>query len=141
TVSGYEASVYYDVGWAFANLNVNVFEEPFNLPTQAAIDQPEYAGTLTLGTRWFDERLVLGGRMTFFGEPSLELDIPNETFTTFYWEAEEIFDLFGSYQVNDNLALRFSVENVADTYYVAPVYGSNIPAPGRTVRASATATF
>ena len=141
TVSGYEASVYYDVGWAFANLNVNVFEEPFNLPTQASIDQPEYAGTLTLGTRWFDERLVLGGRVTFFGEPNFDLADPNPTFTSYYWAAEEIFDLFGSYQVNDTLALRFSVENVADTYYLAPIYVSRLPAPGRTVRASVTATF
>ena len=141
TISGYEASLYYDVGWVFADLNFSVFDEPFSLPTQAAIDQPEYSGSATLGTRWFDESLVLGGRVTFFGEPSLELASPNTTFTTFYWEAQEIFDLFGSYEVNDHISLGFSVENVADTFYVAPLYGSNIPGPGRTFRVNFTARF
>ena len=141
TISGYEASLYYDVGWAFADLNVSIFDEPFNLPTQASIDQPEYSGSATLGTRWLDENLVLGGRVTFFGEPSLDLDDPNPTFTAFYWEAQEIFDLFGSYDVNDHLSLGFSVENVADTFYVAPLYGSQIPGPGRTARVNFTARF
>ena len=119
----------------------NVSDEPFNLPTQASIDQPEYSGSATLGTRWLDENLVLGGRVTFFGEPSLDLDDPNPTFTAFYWEAQEIFDLFGSYDVNDHLSLGFSVENVADTFYVAPLYGSQIPGPGRTARVNFTARF
>ena len=133
TVSGYEASLSYDVGRVFADLNANLFDAPLDVPTQASIDQPEYAGTATLGTRWLDETLVLGARVNFFGEPNV--DGPLEVgFTSNYWAANEILDLFGAYRVNDNLFVRFSVENVNDRFYTAPLFVSRIPAPGRTGR-------
>ena len=139
TVSGYEASLSYDVGKVFADLNVSVFDEPLDVPTQASIDQPEYAGTATLGTRWFEETLVLGARLNFFGEPNL--DGPLEVSDGDYWAANEIFDLFGTYEFNDNIAVRFSVENATDRYYTAPLFVSRIPAPGRTARINFTAMF
>ena len=132
-VSGYEASLSYDVGRVFTDLNANIFDEPLDVPTQASIDQPEYAGTVTLGTRWLDETLVLGARVNFFGEPNV--DGPLEVgFTSNYWAANEILDLFGTYRVNEHLAVRFSVENVNDRFYTAPLFVSRIPAPGRTGR-------
>ena len=137
TVSGYEASLFYDMGRVFADVNVNIFDEPFNMPAQAIIEQPEYAGTATVGTRWFDERLVLGGRVNFFGEPSLG----NQSYWQAYWPSQEIFDVFGSLELSDNFALGFSVENVTDRHYITPLYVSRIPGPGRTARVNFTATF
>ena len=140
TVSGYEASLSYDVGRVFADLNANLFDAPLDVPTQASIDQPEYAGTATLGTRWLDETLVLGARVNFFGEPNV--DGPLEVgFTSNYWAANEILDLFGAYRVNDHLFVRFSVENVNDRFYTAPLFVSRIPAPGRTGRLSLSLQF
>ena len=140
TVSGYEASLSYDMGRVFADFSINVFDKPLDVPTQASIDQPEYTGTATLGTRWLNDDLVLGGRLTFFGEPNIEgpitvLDQP------YYWAANEIVDLFGSYRVNDNATLGFSVENLTNRFYMPPLFVSRIPAPGRTVRVNTTITF
>ena len=140
TVSGYEASLSYDVGRIFADLNANVFDEPLDVPTQASIDQPEYAGTATLGTRWFDASLVLGARVNFFGKPNLDGPIEGEAIGS-YWAANEIVDLFGAYRVNDNLSVRFSVENANDRFYTAPLFVSRVPAPGRTARVNFTASF
>ena len=143
TVSGYEASLGYDAGRVFADLNVNMFDQDFDTFTQASIQQPEYAGTVTVGTRWFDESLTLGGRLTFFGELPMDDVLESEVFSEarFYWSSQEIFDLFGSYQVNDHLALGFSIENVTDRYYMPPLFVSRIPAPGRTFRVHLTARF
>ena len=140
TISGYEASLSYDMTRVFADLNVSIFDEPLDLPAQASIQQPKYAGTFTLGTRWFDERLTLGGRLTFFGKPNVDGDL-NVSQSYYYWTDQRIVDLFGSYEVNDHLALGFSVENVTDRYYMPPLYVSSIPAPGRTFRVYFTARF
>ena len=143
TVSGYEASLGYDAGRVFADLNVNFFDQDFDTPTQISVQQPEYTGTFTLGTRWFDEKLELGGRLTFFGELPMDDVLESTVFSEarYYWSSQEIFDLFGSYQVNDHLALGFSIENVTDRYYMPPLFVSRIPAPGRTFRVHLTARF
>ena len=140
TISGFEASLSYDARRVFADVTLNVFDEPLDVPTQASIDQPEYAGTATLGTRWFDETLVLGARVNFFGEPNL--DKPLEVgVTSNYWAANEIVDLFGSYAFNDNVSLGFSVENLTNRFYTAPLFVSRIPAPGRTARVHVAVAF
>ena len=141
TISGYEASLSYDAGWVFADLNFSAFDEPFDIPSQASIDQPEYTGTVTVGARLFDEDLELGARLNAFGEPnegSASLFFGDEFF---YWSAQEIVDLFGSYRFNDNVAVGFSVENLTDQYYAPPLFVSRIPSPGRTVRVNMTLTF
>ena len=140
TVSGYEISLSYDIRKVFVDVTANVFDKSLDVPTQASIDQPEYAGTATLGTRWFDETLVLGARLNFFGEPNL--DKPLEVgIVSNYWAANEIVDLFGSYRFNDNVALGFSVENLTNRFYTAPLFVSRIPAPGRTARINMTIIF
>ena len=141
TVSGIETSLAYETERAYVDLNYATFDEAFDIPTQASIDQPEFTGTLTVGTYWLDEDLELGGRLTVFGEPN---DGSASTFfgdEFFYWDSQEILDLFGSYKLNDRISLGFSVENVADTYYVPPLFVSRIPSPGRTARVNFTATF
>ena len=98
---------------------------------------------MTVGTRWFDESLTLGGRLTFFGELPMDDVLESTVFSEarFYWSSQEIFDLFGSYEINDHLTLGFSIENVMDRYYMPPLFVSRIPAPGRTFRVHFTARF
>ena len=140
TVAGLETSLFYDIGWGFIDFNFNYFTEQFEATTQASIQQPQYSGALTLGTRWFDERLLLGGRLTFFDELDLN-DVGFSREDSFFWEANEIVDVFGSYKLNDNLSLGFSIENVADTFYMPPLLVSWLPATGRTVRVNTTVQF
>lgn len=67
TVAGYELSLFYDAGWGFADLNFNDFTELLEAPTQVKMEQAEYTGTLTVGTRWLDERLQLGSSLLKLG--------------------------------------------------------------------------
>ena len=145
STAGFEMSLSYDMGRAFADFNLSHFTEVIDAPTQISLEQPETSGSLTLGTRWLDEKLELGGRMTFFSEldiPSVEPNVSNFwPKSNNYWHGEQIVDLFGSYQVNDHLAFGFSIENVTDRYYLPPLFVSRIPAPGRTFRVYFTASF
>ena len=136
TVAGVEASLFYDAGRAFVDFNGTYLTELFDAPAQASIAQPEYSGTLTLGTRWLNENLQLGARLNFFSDSS-----EYEPGFVRFWGGEEIVDLFGSYQLSDQLGLGFSVENVSDVYYNPPNMISRIPAPGRTFRINFTAAF
>ena len=167
-VSGFEGALSYDMGGLFADFSFNVFDKieycyeneaiiDFNTGNTTTVDgcfnrpprndwqgnygQPEYAGSLTVGTRWLDESLVLGGRMNFFGESSHP--IPDLDFnTTFeYWEPTTTLDLFASYQFNQHVSVNASIENVTDRYYLAPLSVAGLPAPGRTARISATIQF
>ena len=168
TVSGFEASLSYDMGKFFADFSLNIFDKVeycyehngvidldegrattvdgcFDRPPpndwQGNYGQPKYAGALTLGTRWFEESLVFGGRMNFFGEsnhPIPDIDL----LTAFeYWEPTKTFDLFGSYRVNEHVSFNASAENVTDRYYLAPLSVATVPAPGRTVRIGTTIQF
>ena len=167
--AGIEASFYYDAGFIFADFTFNKFTEVeycyvnnrlrdpetfqsldptfgcFNRPPPGEwignTGQPDYSGSATLGTRWFDETLVLGARLSFFGEPNHPIPGPEFNTVYEYWPSQEIVDLFGSYQFNDNVGVGFSVENLGNRYYVVPLSVTRIPAPGRTVRLNLTARF
>ncbi len=143
SISGIETTLSYDMGRVFADLSLSYYTDlPDDIRTVASLEQPEYSGTVTAGTRWFDESLVLGGRATFFDErrPEFGDELSGADFGR-YWEANTIFDIFGSYRFNDHLSVNFSIENLLDEYYVPPLYVNRMPAPGRTARISATIQF
>ena len=143
SVSGIEATLSYDMGRVFADLGLSYYTDlPSDIRTIASLEQPRYSGSATAGTRWLDEDLELGGRATFFDErrPQIGDELGLVDVTT-YWEANTIFDVFGSYRVNDNLAFDFSVENVMDKYYLPPLFVNRMPAPGRTARISTSIQF
>ena len=143
SIAGIETTLSYDMGRVFADLGLSYYTDlPSDIRTIASLEQPKYSGSATAGTRWLEESLELGGRVTFFDErrPQLGDELGLVDFTT-YWEANTIFDLFGSYRVNDNIAFDFSVENVMDKYYLPPLFVNKMPAPGRTVRIGATIQF
>lgn len=100
---------------------------------------PKWAGTVTLGTRMFEEKLTLGSRLNFAGR-KLALVRHNYMPDT-QWDPYLVVDLFGTYRFNDKVKLDFSAENIFDTYYLDALSRAQIPSPGRTIRASLTANF
>ncbi|ROL63041.1 TonB-dependent receptor [Pseudomonas vranovensis] len=117
-MSGYELEGRYDAGFFYANLSWT--KATTRSPTTSGIEledinsQPDRFWTLDLGTRWFDERLVLGARGEYAG--------PSETSWDWYETKKSnstgvIWDLYGSYRVQDNLSLFFNVENVGNKVY------------------------
>lgn len=91
----------------------------------SAEHMPMDRGTLTLGTRFFERKLDVGARARHSGGYSIAGG-PNVTVSEggVYpadWKPYTVYDLFGSYRVNDQLNLRMSLENVTDRAYLVPL--------------------
>ncbi|WHS30520.1 TonB-dependent receptor [Brucella sp. NM4] len=105
---------------------------------------PKYAVNLTLGSRFFEEKLILGGRMTYTSGPTEEITEPWQTGATtpqLVYQPVAIFDAFMSYKLRDDAILNASVQNITDRYYLDALAQSFMPAPGRTYRAGLTVKF
>ncbi|TRO96162.1 TonB-dependent receptor [Glycocaulis profundi] len=101
---------------------------------------PRQSASLILGTRWFDERLDVGVRgiynsrrpdMTFVGSGQVNVR----------WSPHTVWDLYGSYDINERFSVDFNIDNVGDRYYADPLLIGITAAPGRTMRAGLTARF
>lgn len=112
-------------------------------------ETPEKYATLDVGTRWFDERLTLGGVVRYVGEsvqangdlfgagPDFK-EVPSYT----------LFDAYASFKYNENASVFASVENLTDKrYHRAGSYeadlagGDMATGRGRTVIVGATLRF
>ncbi len=102
---------------------------------------PKYSGAITVGTRWLDERLVIGGRLSFAGERAVgRKDLSSSTANS-DWLPYKVYDVFASYKVNDQFSFNMSVENIFDLYYLDGLTTALTPAPGRLMRVGATVKF
>ncbi|MBN9672435.1 TonB-dependent receptor [Roseibium aggregatum] len=104
---------------------------------------PEFSANITAGVKLFDEKLRLGARMSHIGyRAATETGLFGGAVTARVdWEPYTVFDLFGSYDVNDHLQIDFAVDNVTDEYYMDALSVSPIASPGRTARLNLTAKF
>ncbi|MDD2061249.1 TonB-dependent receptor [Pseudomonas sp. GD03860] len=117
-MDGYEVEGRYDVGFFYTNLSWT--RATTKAPTTSGIEledinsQPDRYWTLDIGTRWFDERLVLGARGEYSGSAEESWD---------WYETKKtpstgvLWDVYGSLQVQKNLSVFFNVENVANKVY------------------------
>ncbi|WP_246107278.1 TonB-dependent receptor [Puniceibacterium confluentis] len=85
--------------------------------------------------------LMLGMQANYTGERDLGSTTPNGNELASYWT----FDLVGSYAINRTTAVRFGVDNLADTTYYDTAYRSGEPftyvGPGREIWASLELKF
>jgi hemoglobin/transferrin/lactoferrin receptor protein len=105
---------------------------------------PKYAVNLTVGGRFFEDRLTVGGRMTYTSGPTETIDKPwqsSDTTPQLYYHPVTVFDAFVSYKLREDTILNASVQNITDRYYLDPLAQSYMPAPGRTFRAGLTVKF
>lgn len=102
---------------------------------------PQYAGSLTVGTRWMDQKLTVGGRMTFAGARAVGRKDMYSSAVDSDWNPYQVYDLFASYKVDDMVSFNLSVENVFDRYYLDAIATALVPAPGRLMRLGATVKF
>lgn len=161
-MSGFEVTASYDMRVVFAQVTFNYFDnvkycftDTFQgtgingCVTQAptanwsgGFIQPKYSGSVTLGTRLFDERLEMGVNAQFFGASAVDTIIGSGfLYAPVIWRPQTIVNLFGSYKFNDHLSVNLSVENLFDRYYVSPLAVATIPSPGRTARMTVTGRF
>ncbi|WP_444894284.1 TonB-dependent receptor domain-containing protein [Microbulbifer sp. JMSA004] len=101
---------------------------------------PNWHASAHFGLRLFRKKLELGVRGTFVGERN---SIPRYNAPTSFnepvlWHSYEVLDIYTSYQFNDSFSMDFTVDNVADKYYLDALSLGLVPAPGRTARLSLT---
>ncbi|MBN9670003.1 TonB-dependent receptor domain-containing protein [Roseibium aggregatum] len=106
---------------------------------------PKFSASLTLSKGFLNDRLTLGGRLTYVGEKAAEAEIPDSGANPYIaevpWRPYTLIDVFSSYKLNDYTTLDLRVENLTDQYYVEPLSLGLIPAPGRTIWFGLTSTF
>lgn len=154
---GVELSMSYDTGMFFADANLNHYTDVQycfaaragatatcveNTPPddyQGTYVPPLYSGLLTVGARFLDESLTIGGRVNFAGERAVKRSGVGTVQSE--WRSYQVYDAFMSYEVNKNLSFNASIENIFDLYYLDAISEALTPSPGRTLRLSATARF
>ncbi|MGY2291614.1 TonB-dependent receptor domain-containing protein [Pseudomonas sp. SDO528_S397] len=169
TVKGLELQTSYDRGRVFADVSATYYLNAKTCapqlaqklrddgtPSKDCVDggfpgsytntqnPPKYSINTTLGSRWFDNRLVLGGRMVYNSAPTAKLDKAwNNGITTnqVYYQKSAIYDLFASFEIVKGTQVDFAVQNLTNVYYLDPLAQSFMPAPGRTLRTGLTVKF
>lgn len=122
-------------------LDTSVTESP--VAAQVGLPFPNIAETsFTLTSRHqITERLHLGGTATYQSEKFGGTITAGSTFVPSFWR----FDLFGGYEISDNVDLSFNVLNLTDEVYYDALYRSATPfsyiAPGRAVRVTLDIEF
>lgn len=111
----------------------------------SAEHMPMDRGSLTLGTRLFDQKLDMGVRARYSEGYSVSADkaLANDMIYPPDWKRYTVYDFYSSYKATDNLTLRLSVENFTDRAYMVPlgdVLSFNL-GRGRTVQAGFDFTF
>lgn len=172
TLEGIEFQGRYDNGGFFTNLSLayNFENEVCDEHTAAVLDylstsdcvedgfvagylvsmaMPEYTANWTLGGRFFNRKLELGSRVTYYykHEDKFESNYRDPSAISYYantplsWDTILLFDAYASYQLNDDISVELTGTNLSNEYYIDPMSRSAIPAPGRTFKLSLTAKF
>lgn len=118
------------------------------LLTQAT---PEDTINWTLGGRFLQRRLEIGGRLTWYSEYDNPLlaeliggDNPIDGYALnvpYAWGATLTLDAYVKFRLNERFSAELVGTNLTDRYYADPLTRALNPAPGRTVRLSLTGRF
>ncbi|WPU20954.1 TonB-dependent receptor [Cedecea neteri] len=144
TAQGVELEMDYDAGFAFTRLSFS--QQLTDQPTSIAstyfgagdiTELPRKYMTLDAGVRFFDEALTLGTIVKYTGKarrmsPDFE---PDEQTGAIIKEdlpqIPTIIDLYGTYEVNRNLMLKLTVQNLMNRDYSEALNKLNMmPGPG-----------
>ena len=133
------------------------FQYGFPNGYQLAQATPKLSANLSLGGRFMERRLEIGGRATYYkGYENSDLDwyVENavgyggntQGYVYFYnipysWGDTLIFDAYARYKINNNLDVELTGSNLTDQYYVDPATRSAVAAPGRTFKLGLTGRF
>jgi len=151
---GFELSGGYDAGFGFIDFGFNYYTdfeacfqdgECISYTSQADFlanqVPPRFTASVTAGLRFWDDRITLGGRLTYMGERLAPMVADTAYFSNVAknWAPYTVVDLFGQWKINDTLTLDVGVQNLFDAYYVDAINNTDMPAPGRVIRGSLTA--
>ncbi|UXM95260.1 TonB-dependent receptor [Bartonella sp. HY329] len=139
---------------AYLRKTANIWQETENTPNCTkggfmgaytnAQNPPKYAINLLTGMRFFDEKWVIGSRVSYTSGPTAEITEPWQTSATtpqIIYQPVTVVDIFTSFKLNKHASFNASVQNLTDRYYLDPLAQSFMPAPGRTFRLGLNAKF
>ncbi len=143
--ANYDAGDYY-LGGSFSYINAKYASAySYNGTSQTTgslviFVPPKEKLVLDSGVRLFDRKLTIGGRVSHFGKANGNIGgygLQGEYNTNAY----TLFDLYGSYAINDSATLRFAVNNITDVAYIPALGFDTYPGPGRTATVSLNMKF
>jgi hemoglobin/transferrin/lactoferrin receptor protein len=154
-VKGVELSGGYDAKKAFVDFAFNYYTDfkpcfaggncvDYTLQTDYLTNYvpPRFTASATLGVRLLDEKLTVGGRVNYVGERMTRMTPdPLFPFVGMPWVPYTVVDAFTQWKISEDLTFDVSAENLLDRYYVDALNRTDMPAPGRTIRASLTGKF
>nr|WP_255494677.1 TonB-dependent receptor [Luteibacter sp. Sphag1AF] len=117
------------------------------LLTQAS---PKLSVNWTLGARFFNEALEIGARGVYYrayDNPQLTQFVEKDKISgyglnvPYTWGTIVTYDAYADYKLKNGLTFELAGTNLSNRYYVDPLTRSLMPAPGRTLRMSVTASF
>ena len=146
---GLEFEANYDTGWFYIGGAATVLKtdwadtytyngELHEAEPGVQFVPPETQFTIDAGVRLFDERLVAGGRAMHATEG---LPAYGSLAGTYATDAYTVYDLYGSFALNNHVELRLAANNVTDVAYVPALGQWILPAPGRTFIGSLSLRF
>ena len=164
-ISGLELQSRYDDGKFFADFSASYFLKNEVCDESTAISQdpyygrinncvkdgffnsylrnmtpPKYALNLTMGGRFFNEKLEVGTRILHHAG-SKDTDKENfgdikpwATNVPIHWGKVTTLDAWVNYQIDKEMSMEVVATNLTNQYYLDPLTRSHFPAPGRTIR-------
>ena len=141
--ASYDAGRFY-VGGAFTYLDTDWADsytfngESFKSKPSVLFVPPEKQVTIDAGVRVFDERLIAGGRVLHVTQAVPAYGYFGGSYAT---DRYTVYDLYGSFALNDHVELRLAANNVTDVAYVPALGEWILPAPGRTIIGSLGFSF
>lgn len=148
---GFEVSGHYDAGLVYADFGTTLYTHRQFCDTDGVCREgntingyspahipPKFSLTGTLGVRLFDEKLNLGTRYTHMSSRDVDFSTFGGSMTVIEWSAYDLFDLFGSVRLSDNLQFDVAIDNLTDRYYTDALSLGLMPSPGRTFRIGLT---
>ncbi|UNM97408.1 TonB-dependent receptor plug domain-containing protein [Ignatzschineria rhizosphaerae] len=164
-ISGLELQSRYDNGRFFADFSASYFLKNEVCDSSTAISQdpyrgniancvkdgfynsylrnmtpPKYALNLTMGGRFFNEKLEVGTRILHHAGSK---DTDKENFgdvkpwassVPIHWGKVTTLDAWVNYAIDENMSMEVVATNLTNQYYLDPLTRSHFPAPGRTIR-------
>ncbi|MBN9045377.1 MAG: TonB-dependent receptor [Rhizobiales bacterium] len=107
---------------------------------------PKYSVDLTVSQKMLDDRLTVGGRVSYIGPRAIgHGDVTATGAAQFIaltrWKPYALIDVYADYKITDALTATARIENLTDKYYVDPLGLVNQPGPGRTFYLGLTSDF
>ena len=109
---------------------------------------PKYSANLTLGGRFFDQKLEVGTRANYHHKyENPETKNYNDIEMTYYantplaWNSMTILDAYMNYRLKEDTLFELVGTNLTDEFYIDPLTRSAIAAPGRTLKLSISHKF